>query len=210
ALYVRVIDDFPTWLDRLPKVARPALPVLALGVTGVVALRFPEVLGNGYDAVNTVLFNQVGLGLLIILPLCKMLLTGLCAGAGVPGGLFTPSLFFGALLGGALGHFAGWLWPGSAPPGTYALLGMAGVLAGTTHGAVSAVLILFELTGDYDLILPLMLVCAVSAEVSRRVERDSIYTAVLRRRNIALPEVPRPEWLRVTRVGERMRVDVDR
>ena len=78
---------------------------------------------------------------------------------GVPGGLFTPSLFFGALVGGGLGELIQHLFPGiGAPPGAFALVGMAGILAGSTHAAVSAVLIIFEMTGDYGVILPLMVV----------------------------------------------------
>jgi CIC family chloride channel protein len=78
---------------------------------------------------------------------------------------------------------------------------MAGVLAGTTHAAVSSVLILFEMTGDYGVILPLMLSAALAAVTSRAIEPDSLYTAPLRRRGVALPELPRPEWLRTTPVA---------
>ncbi len=77
---------------------------------------------------------------------------------------------------------------------------MASVLAGTTHAAVSSVLIIFEMTGDYGVILPLMLSAAVAAATSRAIEPDSLYTAPLRRRGVALPELPRPEWLRATAV----------
>jgi CIC family chloride channel protein len=82
-----------------------------------------------------------------------------------------------------------------------ALVGMAGVLAGTTHAAVSSVLIIFELTGDYGVILPLMVCAAVAAATSRALERDSLYTAPLRRRGVGLPELPRPDWLRATAVA---------
>jgi CIC family chloride channel protein len=84
---------------------------------------------------------------------------------------------------------------------------MAGVLAGTTHAAVSSVLIIFELTGDYDVILPLMLSAAVAAATSRMLEPDSLYTAPLRRRGVKLPELPRPEWLRVTPIAGLMSRD---
>jgi CIC family chloride channel protein len=209
ALYVRAIDAFADWFDRVPRRERLLLPPLALAVVGVLALRFPQLLGNGYDTVNDSLLGHLPLTLLVALPLLKMLATGLCAGAGVPGGLFTPSLFYGALLGGALGHLAHSLWPGGAPPSAYALIGMGAVLAGTTHAAVSSVLIIFELTGDYDVILPLMLTCVVSAAISRHLEPESLYTSVLRRRHVRLPEVPRPEWLRATRVRSLVRPHFD-
>src|SRR5512146_622161 len=78
---------------------------------------------------------------------------------------------------------------------------MASVLAGTTHAAVSSVVILFEMTGDYGVILPLMLSAALAAVTSRALEPDSLYTASLRRRGAALPELPRPEWLRTTPIA---------
>jgi CIC family chloride channel protein len=78
---------------------------------------------------------------------------------------------------------------------------MASVLAGTTHAAVSSVLIIFEMTGDYGVILPLMLSAAVAAATSKAIEPDSLYTAPLRRRGVGLPELPRPDWLRVTAVA---------
>ena len=106
-------------------------------------------------------------------------------GAGVPGGLFTPSLFYGAALGGvARASCSRACCPGAPPPGALALVGMAAVLAGTTHAAVSSVLIIFEMTGDYGVILPLMLTAAVAAATSRAIEPDSLYTAPLRRRGV--------------------------
>ena len=167
-----------------------------MATVGVAAWWFPQLLGNGYDSVNAALLGRLPWVLLLLLPLLKMVATSLCAGAGIPGGLFTPSLFFGALLGGALGFVAQWAWPGVAPPGAYALLGMGAVLAGTTHAPVSAVLIIFELTGNYDIILPLMLIAVVSTSVSRRLTPESLYTSSLLRRNVRLPESPSPNWLR--------------
>jgi CIC family chloride channel protein len=115
--------------------------------------------------------------------------------------LFTPSLFFGALIGGALGHLAALIFPSGAPTGAYALVGMGAVLAGTTHASISAVLIIFELTGDYGVILPLMLTCILASAVSRRLEPHSLYTAALARRRVKLPEPHRPHWLRGVRIA---------
>nr|WP_305794158.1 chloride channel protein [Myxococcus landrumus] len=195
ALYVRGINVMSDLLDRVSSWLAPFLPLLAMGVVGVVAVWLPQLLGNGYDAVNAALLGRMSLTLLLVLPLAKLALTSLCAGAGVPGGLFTPSLFFGALLGGAFGMLSERLFPGSAPSGAYALLGMGAVLAGTTHASVSAVLLIFELTGDYPLVLPLMLSAVVSAAISRRLEPESLYTSVLNRRNVRMPATI-PHWLR--------------
>lgn len=193
--YVRVINLLSDWLDEVPRRLQPFLPLLAMCLVGVAAIWLPELLGNGYDSVNAALLGNMPLLLLAILPLAKLLATSTCAGAGVPGGLFTPSLFFGALLGGAFGKGAEMLWPGGAPSGAYAMLGMVAVLGGTTHAAVSAVLLIFEMTADYDLMLPLMLCAVLSAAVSRWLEPESLYTSVLNRRNVRMPATV-PQWLR--------------
>ena len=117
------------------------------------------------------------------------LATALTAGSGGSGGLFTPSLFFGALVGGAYGYWVHSLWPALASPyGAYAAVGMAAVAAGTSHAPISAILILFEFTGNYDLILPLM-VASILVEPARRASctAASIYTESLRRRGVDLP-----------------------
>jgi len=209
AVYVRVLGWAEVWLHLLPRWVRVSAAPVALAVPGAAAIRYPELLGNGYDTVNAALLGKLSLALLLLLPVLKLAATALCAGAGIPGGLFTPSLFYGALIGGSFGNLVDRLWPAAGPPGAYALIGMAGVLAGTTHAAVSAVLIIFELTGDYGVILPLMLSAALAAATSRALERDSLYTAPLRRRGVRLPAMPRPNWLRGTQVATLMTPDAD-
>lgn len=201
AAYNAGMDAIATALGKVPRPYAYAMPVLAMAALGVAAIWFPQLLGNGYDAVDRSLLGQLPLLLLVVLPGLKFFATALCSGAGVPGGLFTPSLYVGALLGGALGAIMERLWPGTAA-GVYALIGMGCILAGTTHAAVSSVLIVFELTGDYDLILPLMLGCVLAAHISRRLVRESIYTASLRRRKVTLPEHARPEWLHRATVAD--------
>ncbi|NTX38234.1 chloride channel protein [Myxococcus sp. CA033] len=195
AFYVRGVNVMSDLLDRAASWLAPFLPLLAMTFVGITAVWLPQLLGNGYDAVNSALLGRLPFALLLVLPLAKLALTSLCAGAGVPGGLFTPSLFYGALLGGAFGMMAERLLPGGAPSGAYALLGMGAVLAGTTHASVSAVLLIFEMTGDYPLVLPLMLSAVVAAAVSRRLEPESLYTSVLNRRNVRMPATI-PHWLR--------------
>jgi CIC family chloride channel protein len=199
ALFVQVLGWVEVQIYRVPKAFARFLPPVGMAILGVAALRFPELLGNGYDTVDAVLRGKVAIHLLLLLPFLKLSATALCAGVGIPGGLFTPSLFYGATLGGALGWLVQWAFPSlGAPVGSFALVGMAGVLGGTTHAAVSAVLMIFELTGDYEIILPLMISAAIAAAVSRSFNPDSLYTAPLRRRGVKLPELPRPEWLRAT------------
>jgi CIC family chloride channel protein len=211
AVYVKVLGWVEVQLYRVPRGPARLLPPLGMALVGVAAIWFPELLGNGYDTVKAALLGDIPLTLLVVLPFLKLAATAVCAGVGVPGGLFTPSLFYGALLGGALGHVVEHFVPSlTSAPAAFALVGMAGVLAGTTHAAVSAVLIIFELTGDYGVILPLMLSAAIAAAVSRALEPDSLYTAALHRRGVKLPELPRPEWLRATPVSALLSTQVER
>ncbi len=201
AVYVRALDRVSVLLGKVPAKLSYAMPPVVLALLGFAAIRYPQLLGNGYDTVDRALAGAIPIRLLLLLPLLKLLATALCSAGGVPGGLFTPSLYVGALLGGALGVLVHASWPGAPPPGAYALVGMGAILAGTTHAAVSSVLIIFELTGDYDVILPLMVACVIAAAVSRRLEPESVYTASLRRRQVRLPEHPRPEWLQKATVS---------
>ncbi len=196
AAYSKSIHHAAGLLDKVPRRLAPYLPIATMAVVGACAVWLPQVLGNGYDTVNGALLGSLPLTLLLLLPFAKLGATAVASASGVPGGLFTPSLFFGALLGGGYGHLAAAVWPGSAPPGAYALLGMGAVLAGTTHASVSAVLIIFELTGDYGLILPLMLAAVLATGVSRRLEKESLYTAALKQRNVHVPAPVAPDWLR--------------
>ncbi len=175
-------------------------PVLGMTLLGLFALWVPQVLGGGHEIINLALAGKLELParfglpvqltalMLLGLALAKLVATALTTGCGASGGLFTPGLFFGALLGGAYGYWVHSLWPNLASPyGAYAAVGMAAIAAGTSHAPISAILILFEFTGNYDLILPLMVASIISSMLSRRLRRYSIYTEPLRRRGIELP-----------------------
>jgi CIC family chloride channel protein len=175
--YVRAI----AWADRKkPKDWRRLLaPVLALGSLGLVSIRFPQILGNGKDVSQLLFTGRVAPTLMLALLVLKPAATILCLGSGTPGGLFTPSLTLGALLGGALGLAWSCFFPGVAP-GLFALLGAGAVLAATTQGPISAVVLMMELTGrDRSFIAPLLFVVITATLVSRTIERRSIYEARL-------------------------------
>jgi CIC family chloride channel protein len=183
---------------RLP-LPRVVQPIVGMGLLGVLGLYVPYVLGRGYGVINLALGGELKLPerfglpqeltilLLLGLAAAKLLATALTSGGGGAGGLFTPSLCFGALVGGAYGYWIHSLWPHGASYGAYAAVGMAAVMAGTSHAPISAILILFEFTGNYDLILPVMLAAIISGLLSRRLRRWSIYTEPLRDRGIELP-----------------------
>jgi chloride channel protein, CIC family len=175
--YVRAV----TWADRNKPDGwrRLAAPVLVLGLLGAVSIPFPQVLGNGKDISQLAFTNQAAPSLLLILLALRPMATVLCVRSGAPGGLFTPSLTVGAMLGAVLGHAWSWFWPG-VPPGLFALLGAAAVLAATTQGPISTVVLMMELTGrDRSFIAPLLLAVGAATLVARTIEPRSIYDARL-------------------------------
>jgi CIC family chloride channel protein len=163
---------------------RLVAPVGALGLLGAASIQFPQLLGNGKDIAQLAFSNEVTPLLLVTLLVLRPLSTVLCLGSGVPGGLFTPSLALGALLGGVLGLAWSWIWPG-VPPGLYAVLGAAAVLAATTHGPISAVVLTMELTGrDRSFVLPLLFAVVTATLVARTLDPRSIYDARFTKREI--------------------------
>ncbi len=176
--YVRMValadHNKPTGWKRL------VMPAFALGLLGLISIKFPQLLGNGSDLSQLLYLGGVtSFGLLLPLLILKPVATVMCLGSGAPGGLFTPSLTLGALLGGTLGYAGSQFWPG-VPPGLTAILGAAAVLAATTQGPISAVVLLVELTGhDRSFIAPLMLAVITATLVSRAIEPRSIYDARL-------------------------------
>jgi chloride channel protein, CIC family len=181
--YVRMI----AWADRNRPEGwrRLAEPVAGLGLLGVVSIWFPQLLGNGRDISQLAFSSQVAPALLLALVVLKPAATLLCMRCGAPGGLFTPSLTVGAMLGGVLGYAWSWFWPG-VPPGLFAVLGAGAVLAATTQGPISTVVLMMELTGrDRSFILPLLLAVGTATLVARTIEPRSIYDARLTDAEIA-------------------------
>jgi H+/Cl- antiporter ClcA len=173
--YVRLV----AWADRNKSAGwrRLIAPAFALGLLGALSIPFPQLLGNGKDVAQLAFTNQVAPPLLLALVLLRPLATVMCLGSGVPGGLFTPSLALGALLGGVLGLAWSWVWPG-VPPGLFAVLGAAAVLAATTHGPISSIVLIMELTArDRSFMLPLLVVVVTATVVSRTIDPRSIYDA---------------------------------
>ncbi|MFQ6672576.1 MAG: chloride channel protein, partial [Candidatus Tectimicrobiota bacterium] len=168
----------------LPGVLRPALGGLLIGA---IALAFPHVYGVGYETINLSLREQAPFYLLLILVFVKVLATSLTLGSGQSGGIFAPSLFIGAMTGGVVGTTAHWLFPAlTATSGAYALVGMGALVAATTHAPITAIIIVFELTDSYTIILPLMVSCIIATIVSTALRPESIYTLKLARRGLKI------------------------
>ncbi len=211
AVLVTTVEVSTKWVAALPRRLKRFLPIPALVLVGAVGIFYPEVFGNGYFTVNQALAGGLALQLLLILPLLKLLCSTLCASAGVPGALFTPSLYIGGLAGGAFGVAAHHLFPNVVgSTGGYVLVGMGAILAGSTHATLAAALLLFELTGSYDLILPLLAASVVATAVSRSITPESIYTAPLKRRGVELPRIARPAWMQREGVRSLVRDDAPR
>ena len=154
-------------------------PIVVLGLLGAASIPFPQLLGNGRDVAELAFTGQLSPLLLGSLLLLRPLATVACLGAGAPGGLFTPSLAIGAMLGGLLGVPWSWLWPG-VPPGLFALVGAGAMLAATTQGPISAIVLMMELTGfARAAILPLLLAVTTATLIARTIEPRSIYDARL-------------------------------
>ena len=153
--------------------------------SGVIGLWLPHVFGVGYEAINAALSGNMVLWLMALLVVAKIVAVSITIGSGGSGGVFAPSLFIGAMLGGAVGTVVHGIWPQStAVPGAYALVGMGAVVAAGTHAPITAILIIFELTNDYAIILPLMISCIIGTLLSTRVHHASIYTMKLLRRGV--------------------------
>jgi chloride channel protein, CIC family len=175
--YVRAV----AWADaHKPSGWRRVLaPVVVLGLLGAASIPFPQLLGNGRDVAEQAFTGQLSPLLLVSLFLLRPLATVSCLGSGAPGGLFTPSLATGAMLGGLLGVPWSWLWPG-VPPGLFALAGAAAMIAATTQGPISAIVLMMELTGfSRAAVLPLLLAVTTATLVARSIEPRSIYDARL-------------------------------
>jgi CIC family chloride channel protein len=198
---------------HLPEYIKPALGGALLGVIGILAFRagdVPRIFGVGYESITESLSNNFTIQITFSLLLLKMLATLLTLGSGGSGGVFAPSLFMGAMLGATFGQVVNLLFPSiTAPAGAYALVGMAAFFGGAAHAPVTAILILFEMTGDYKIILPLMLTTVVSTIISRILSKDSIYTLKLSRRGVHLEQGQDIDVMQGVQVKEIMTTDYD-
>ena len=183
-LFTRILYWTEDLFDEA-KFYEPLKPALGGLMTGLLACYYPQVMGVGYESITDSLNDHTDFQLLAVLVVAKLLATSLTLGSGGSGGVFAPSLFMGSTLGGAYGIWVNSVIPEhSASPGAYALVGMAALFAASSHAPITAILILFELTGDYRIILPLMAATVVSTLVSTLLSRESIYTVKLKRRGI--------------------------
>jgi len=176
--FKRVLARFERWFEEHP-LRQPFRAVVGGLVVGVIAIWVPSVAGNGYEPLNRILDAPIGLDAVIILVIAKVMATSGSVGSGIPGGIFTPMLLVGAALGSAWATIAG-----VSNPGSYALVGMAAATAASIHAPLTAAVMVFELSGDYAIALPLILTTVVSTSISRALGTESVYESELRKRGL--------------------------
>jgi CIC family chloride channel protein len=189
--------------SRLP---RPVAMASAGLVLGLVTLHYPEIVGNGREAIGALFTRPWSAAHVAALLLLRLVVTPLAVGSGTVGGVFTPALFLGAMLGQAFGDVVRTLAPGiGVDPAAFALAGMGFLLAGTTHAPLTAVVMVFEMTLDYGIVVPLLLGSAVASLVATRFSANSVYTEALQRK--AGDDEPGGGALDVLRVADLVRPD---
>lgn len=204
-LHFRIIDRINNL--KLPKLAKPVFGGLAVGMIGIA---LPQVFGNGYQFMNTVLAGNHAWYLLALLIIAKMVATSITLGSGLPGGMFAPCLFLGAVSGGAFGHLLAQIFPAAGlSPGAYALVGMGAFLAAATHSPMTAIFLLFEITDSYQVIVPIMLTCVIGTSIARHLKKDSLETVELTRAGIDLEAGKERNIMKGLAVGEVMQRRVE-
>jgi len=206
AVFCVVLLRLRTWYRRWPKWTVALQPATGGLSAGLLALRSADILGAGYGAVELALHGGLsGMDMLILMVL-KLAATTLCYGSGNAGGIFGPSLFLGAMLGGSLGSLVHTWFPATTgPAGAYALVGMGTTFAGIIRSPITSVVMIFELTRDYNIIVPLMISNLIAFAVARAITRTPIYEALSIQDGVHLPgskgQGGEPEYI----VGDAMR-----
>lgn len=187
---------------KLPRLSKPVIGGLVVGLIGIF---LPQIFGNGYEFIGSVLFGKHTWYLLTLLVVAKMVATSITLGSGMPGGLFAPCLFLGAVAGGAYGHLLELIFPAAnLSAGAYALVGMGAFLAAATHAPMTAIFLLFEITDSYQVIVPIMLTCVIGTSIARHLKKDSLETAELSRLGIDLDAGKERNIMKGLAVGEVM------
>ncbi|MFZ5788026.1 MAG: chloride channel protein [Acidobacteriota bacterium] len=201
-LFIRTYHALERGFARISGWWRPALGGMAVGVMG---LWLPQVLGNGYPQILAACHGQFSLTLLLVLALAKILATALTLGSGGWGGDFAPTLFVGAMVGGAVGSLFDAVLPaGTGDVGAYAMVGMGAMLAAVVRCPATAVLLMFEMTSSYQVILPIMVAVAVATVVARRFDRRGLYHQRLEELGGPSGEALSESALATVRVGDLM------
>jgi CIC family chloride channel protein len=187
-----------------------AKPILGAMLVGSIGIVFPQVMGDGYEYIGKALAGHALISVMLALIVLKSVATAITLGSGGAGGVFAPALFIGAVCGGAFGGIVHYLLPGyTASPGAYATIGIGAFLAASTHAPMTAIFLLFEMTGNYLIIIPVMLASILSTIVASKFYHDSIDTVDFSREGIDIHEGREVAIMKSIRVGKAITEDVD-
>jgi CIC family chloride channel protein len=205
ALFVRSLGVLRGRFADAPLPLRLLQPFAAGALVGVVALWLPQVMGAGYGAVDSALHDEFSWQLLLALGLVKMAVTAGCFAAGTPGGMFAPTLFTGAMIGGGIGALAQIYWPAPvSPPGAYVLVGMGTFFAAVFRAPMTSIFMVFEVSASYVIIVPVMIANLVAYFVARHFNPRSFFEMVASQDGMQLPSLERQREIRVLRVEDAM------
>ncbi len=204
-VFVKSVERLRTRIERFPRntaYLRSVAAGLAVGVAGV---WLPEVMGAGYGAIDNAMHNRFSWDMLTILALVKMAVTLLCFSAGTPGGMFAPTLFTGAMIGGGIGGLAAIYWPfPTSAPSAYVLVGMGTFFAGVFRAPMTSIFMVFEVSASYVIILPVMIANTISFLVSRRLQPTPFFSMIAKHEGLDLPSLEEQREAQPSRVEDAM------
>jgi CIC family chloride channel protein len=206
ALFVRLITRIRTQFHRLhTSRLRYTNSFVAGFFVGALGLWLPQVLGAGYDTVDSALHDQFPWAFLLVLCIAKLIATAVCFGAGTPGGMFAPTLFIGAMMGGGIGGLARLYWPFPASPvDAYVLVGIGTFFAGVFRAPMTSVFMAFEISASYVIIVPVMIANTISYLVSRQLQPVPFFSVIAQMEGLDLPSTEQLREEQVLRVEDAM------
>jgi CIC family chloride channel protein len=203
--FIKVVERLRERLAGLPPGTRYLQPAAAGLLTGFAGIWLPQVLGAGYPAINSALHDQFPWRLLLILGVVKTIVTLLCFGARTPGGMFAPTLFIGAMIGGGIGGLAQLHWPfPSSSVGSYVLVGMGTFFAGVFRAPMTSIFMVFEVSVSYVIILPVMIANTIAYLISRRFQPAPFFTLIAAEEGVELPSPEQQREAPALRVEDAM------
>jgi len=208
-LFIKYIAYLRPRLRRLPAWTHWAQPAVAGLIIGVVGIWYPQIMGAGYTYIDQAMHEQFTWQVLLILGGLKIFGTGLSFSSGTPGGLFAPVLFMGAMIGGAVGMVEQHLFPYLAiPVGAYALVGMGTLFAGILRAPMTSVFMMLEVSGNYTIIVPVIISNAIAYVISRSFEPTPVFDMLSRQDGMDLPSLEEEREMPLLRVEDAMRPPV--
>jgi len=209
-MYIKVLYRFEDMFDGIKVVPEYLKPVLGGLLIGCIGLYFPQIFGVGYDSIELAITGKMVLTTTAALVLLKLLATSITIGSGGSGGVFAPGLYMGSMLGASIGYLFHFMLPGMAiTPAAFALVGMGAVFAGSAHAPMTAIIMLFEMSSDYHIILPLMIACVISSVVAKSIYNENIYVVKLLRRGLDIEAARKPDILKNVLVKDVMTSQIE-